>query len=107
MRPPLPLTTMWPNRQEGLESKPYSPTWPQQGKGSVMQAHRLYVGTIGEGVFRSTDNGETFARAMDGMFVECHVRALTIHPREPSVVYLGCEQGLFRSRDGAGSWERV
>jgi photosystem II stability/assembly factor-like uncharacterized protein len=72
-----------------------------------MQAHRLYVGTIGEGVFRSTDSGETFTRAMDGMFVECHVRALTVHPREPSVLYLGCEQGLFRSRDGASNWERV
>ena len=72
-----------------------------------MQSHRLYVGTIGEGLWRSTDNGESFVRAADGMFVECHVRALAVHPRDPRVLYLGSEQGLLRSSDGAGSWERV
>jgi photosystem II stability/assembly factor-like uncharacterized protein len=70
-------------------------------------AHRLYVGTIGEGLWRSTDGGESFVRACDGMFVECHVRALAVHPQEPRLLYLGCELGLFRSTDGADSWERV
>ena len=60
-------------------------------------AHRLFIGTIGEGVFRSLDGGETFRRACDGMFVECHVRALAVHPRQPHTLYLGSEQGLFRS----------
>lgn len=72
-----------------------------------MSEHRLYVGTIGEGVFRSTDGGATFARAMDGMFVECHVRALIVDPRDPRMLLLGCEQGLFRSTDGASNWQRV
>lgn len=71
------------------------------------QPHRIYVGTIGEGLWRSTDSGETFKRASDGMFVECHVRALVVHPREPRTLYLGSEQGLFRSTDGADSWNRV
>src|SRR5262249_52005065 len=74
---------------------------------SMTQAHRLYVGTIGEGLWRSVDGGDTFVRAMDGMFVECHVRALVVHPRDPRILYLGCEQGLFRSSDGAGNWSRV
>ncbi len=34
---------------------------------------RLYVGTIGEGLWRSLDGGETFARTCSGMFFECHV----------------------------------
>src|SRR5437588_782346 len=72
-----------------------------------MSAHRLYVGTIGEGVFRSVDGGETFRRAADGMFVECHVRALVVHPSDPRTLYLGSEQGLFVSRDGADNWQRV
>jgi hypothetical protein len=29
--------------------------------------HRLYVGTIGEGLWRSTDGGDRFVRACDGM----------------------------------------
>jgi photosystem II stability/assembly factor-like uncharacterized protein len=70
-------------------------------------AQRLYVGTIGEGLWLSLDDGETFVRACDGMFVECHVRALAIHPEDPRCLYLGTEQGLFVSRDGAGSWTRV
>src|SRR3954462_15161212 len=69
--------------------------------------HRVYVGTIGEGIWRSNDGGVSFVRAADGMFVECHVRALAVHPREPRTLYLGSEQGLFRSTDGADSWEEV
>lgn len=69
--------------------------------------HRLYVGTIGEGLFRSVDGGESFVRACDGMFVECHVRALAVHPHDPKVIFLGCEQGLFRTTDGANQWSRV
>jgi len=70
-------------------------------------AHRLYVGTIGEGLFRSTDGGGSFLRACEGMFVECHVRALAVHPHDPRTIYLGSEQGLFRSTDGADHWSRV
>src|SRR5262249_34904102 len=70
-------------------------------------AHRLYVGTIGEGLFRSTDGGETFKRTCDGMFVECHVRALAVHPQDVRTLYLGTEQGLFRSTDGAENWSQV
>src|SRR6266478_3779730 len=73
----------------------------------MLPAHRLYVGTIGEGLFRSTDGGESFLRACDGRFVECHVRALAVHPRDPRTLYLGSEQGLFRSIDGASNWTRV
>ena len=61
--------------------------------------HRLYVGTIGEGLWRSLDGGATFARTCDGMFVECHVRALAVHPRDQRILFLGSEQGLFRSED--------
>ncbi len=73
----------------------------------MTRAHRLYVGTIGEGVFRSTDGGESFRRACEGMFVECHVRALAVHPRDPATLYLGSEQGLYVSHDGAETWSRL
>jgi photosystem II stability/assembly factor-like uncharacterized protein len=73
----------------------------------MASAHRLYVGTIGEGLFRSTDGGESFIRACEGMFVECHVRALAVHPRDPQTLYVGSEQGLFRSADSADTWQRV
>jgi photosystem II stability/assembly factor-like uncharacterized protein len=68
---------------------------------------RLYVGTIGEGLWRNTDGGGTFVRSCDGMFVECHVRALVVHPGDARILYMGTEEGLFVSRDAADSWERV
>jgi photosystem II stability/assembly factor-like uncharacterized protein len=70
-------------------------------------SHRVYVGTIGEGMFRSVDGGQTFRRACEGMFVECHVRALAVHPRDANTIYLGSEHGVFLSADAADSWTRL
>jgi photosystem II stability/assembly factor-like uncharacterized protein len=70
-----------------------------------MTPHRLYVGTVGQGVFRSLDHGRSFKRACDGVFVECDVRALAVHPLRPETLYLGSEVGLYVSRDGADSWQ--
>src|SRR5437870_4814564 len=74
-----------------------------------MIEHLLYVGTIGEGVFRSEDHGYHFRRAMNGpdIFVESQVRALVVHPDRSSTLYMGTEHGLFRSVNGADSWERI
>jgi photosystem II stability/assembly factor-like uncharacterized protein len=69
--------------------------------------HRLYVGTIGEGLWRSLDGGDSFLRTIDGMFVECHVRALVSDPRRPMTLFLGNESGVYRSDDGADSWARL
>jgi photosystem II stability/assembly factor-like uncharacterized protein len=77
------------------------------GGGTDMTPHRLYVGTIGEGLFRSLDTGHSFRRACEGTFVECDVRALAVDPRKPTVLYMGTELGLFRSVDGADNWTRV
>jgi photosystem II stability/assembly factor-like uncharacterized protein len=68
---------------------------------------RIYVGAVGQGVFRSVDGGQTFRRAADGMFVECDVRALAVHPRDDRALFLGSEEGVFVSEDGAGSWRRL
>lgn len=72
-----------------------------------MITHRLLVGCIGEGVFRSLDHGDTFKRAADGMFVECDTRALLVDPADGQTLYLGSEDGVFVSRDGADTWEQL
>lgn len=73
----------------------------------MSSTHRLYIGTIGEGLWRSSDGGATFARDSNGLFVECHIRALAVHPRDPRTLFLGTESGLFRSGDGGSNWSRV
>ena len=67
----------------------------------------VYVGTIGQSIWRSRDGGLTFARASAGVHSESDVRALLVHPEDPRVLHLGTETGLFASFDGADSWERT
>jgi photosystem II stability/assembly factor-like uncharacterized protein len=67
----------------------------------------IHVGTVGEGIWRSTDGGATWVRSCDGMFVECDVRALVVHPRDPRTLYAGTNQGVYRSDDGGDNWMRL
>jgi photosystem II stability/assembly factor-like uncharacterized protein len=67
----------------------------------------IYVGTVGEGLFRSDDGGQTFTRRCRGMFVECDVRALAVHPGNPRVVYAGTSEGVYRSDDRGEQWLRL
>ena len=76
----------------------------------------VYAGTVGQGVWRSLDEGETFQRYCAGMFMEAEVRALAVHPTDPELPLrrhrcgplshderrgaLGAAGDAFRSRPG-------
>ncbi len=67
----------------------------------------LYAGTTGQGVWQSTDNGETFHRRCAGMFMEAEVRALAADPSDPAVLYAGTDAGLYRTANGGDRWIRI
>ncbi len=67
----------------------------------------IYVGTVGEGVWRSQDGGETFSRISAGMFVELDVRTLAVPPQHPHTLYAGTNAGLYRTDNGGDRWERL
>ncbi len=67
----------------------------------------IYVGTVGEGVFRSSDGGATFSRGYEGMFLEADVRALAVSPSNSNRLYAGTNMGLYRSEDGGDNWSRL
>jgi len=72
----------------------------------------LYAGTggfvgQGQGVFKSTDGGQTWSPANRGM-LDFRITALAVDPRQPQVVYAGSERGdLLKSSDGAQTWTNL
>ncbi len=84
----------------------------------------IYVGTgsaairsnviKGLGVYKSTDAGRTWTHV--GLRDVGAIGAVRVHPANPDLVYVaavgpvfvdGPERGVFRSRDGGRSWEKV
>lgn len=67
----------------------------------------ILVGTVGHGVLRSEDDGETWAGVpIDrGMHSDCILRTMVPDPRRPEVVFAGTDRGLHRSDDGGASWK--
>jgi photosystem II stability/assembly factor-like uncharacterized protein len=67
-------------------------------------AHVLYAGSHGEGVWKTTDSGRNWARLE---FSETDVFALAVSPVD-GAVYAGTEPSkLFVSRDGGQSWREL
>ncbi len=68
----------------------------------------------GDGVYKSTDGGETWTHM--GLEDSHHVGRIALHPGDPDVVFVAAmghlwgpneERGLYRSTDGGQTWERV
>lgn len=68
----------------------------------------------GDGVYRSTDAGQTWTHL--GLEATDHLSDLVIHPDDPDVVYVAAQgnpyrpteqRGIYRSRDGGQSWEKI
>ena len=70
-------------------------------KGSIL------VGTIGQGVMRSDDDGESWVRSSvnQGMHSDCITKVLASDQRRPRVVYAGTDLGLYRSDDAGEHWQ--
>ena len=67
----------------------------------------ICVGTIGGGIWRSPDGGDSWNRVRTEHALEYDARALAVHPREPNIVYAGTDSGVYRSEDRGASWDRL
>ncbi|MCW8849885.1 MAG: hypothetical protein OQJ81_07895, partial [Melioribacteraceae bacterium] len=69
----------------------------------IPQEAYLYVGTFGQGIFYSSDNGENWASINEGLG-NLHVNSLAIND---SVVVAGTWGGVYLSTDKGGNWKET
>jgi photosystem II stability/assembly factor-like uncharacterized protein len=101
-----PLAFYWYSTSTGLptnadvEALAFSPT----------VSRTLYVGTFGDGVYRSTDHGANWTAINTGITLPMHIQnGLTVHPLSSTLVFAGdyYGDGLYRSANSGNSWSLV
>jgi photosystem II stability/assembly factor-like uncharacterized protein len=88
-------------------SLPYS---PRAGAVRAFALHpaepRLIYGGIEQGgVLKSSDGGESWTLAKDGVHADVH--SLSLHPDDPKRLFAATGGGVYCSGDGGESWRRV
>ncbi len=72
------------------------------------QAARWMRGTYGLGILKSTDGGQTWTKSLDWAYhQERGVWAIKVNPHNPNTVWSATTEGIYRSYDAGGSWEKV
>src|SRR5208337_419476 len=121
---------MWKTTDGGLNWKPLWDKFPEASPsvGAIAVApsdpNVIYVGTgeacirgnivMGNGIYKSTDAGKTWK--FSGLRDTYSIGRLIVHPKDPNTVFVAAlghpfgpnpTRGIFRSRDGGKTWQRV
>ena len=119
---------VWKTTDAGRVWTPIFDGQPTQSVGAIAVAPSdpsvLYVGSgeglqrpdlsVGDGIYRSTDGGKTWRHL--GLRDGQQISALAVDPRDPRRVFAAVlghpygpnvERGIFRSKDGGETWEKV
>jgi len=121
---------MWKTTDGGLNWKPlwdkFQEASPSVGAIAVAPSdpNIIYVGTgeacirgnivVGNGVYKSTDAGKTWKYS--GLRDTYTIGRMIVHPKDPNTVFVAAlghpfgtntTRGIFRSRDGGKTWQRV
>jgi photosystem II stability/assembly factor-like uncharacterized protein len=119
---------VWKSTNGGITWRPIFDRQPIASIGALAVAasnpNIIYVGTgeadirsdltYGNGVYKSTDAGETWTNI--GLRDTRHISRIVVDPQNPNVVLVAAlghaygpnpERGIFRSTDGGATWQKV
>jgi photosystem II stability/assembly factor-like uncharacterized protein len=119
---------LWKSTNAGRAWSPIFDSQPIASIGAIAVApsnpNFVYVGTgetdvrsqisFGNGVYKSTDAGKTWAHI--GLDNTRHIGRVLVDPKNPNLVFVAAlghvygpnpDRGVFRSRDGGVTWEKV
>ena len=86
--------------------------------GVVGQPNVYYFGSTGGGIWKTTDNAQTWRNVSDGFFKRASVGALAVSESDPNVIYVGMGEttirgnvsrgdGVYKSTDAGKSWQHM
>ncbi len=119
---------LWKTTNNGTTFRPVFDTYGTHSIGAIGIAPSnpdvVYVGTgeannrqsssFGEGVYKSTDGGETFTHV--GLRETQSIARVVVHPDDADTVWIAAnghlfganpERGVFKSSDGGNTWEKT
>jgi ligand-binding sensor domain-containing protein len=87
---------------EGMWTKSASP-FPLLHVQSILGINwqRLFAGTLGNGVYRTTDGGATWVPSNSGL---SNLDIYALARRSPAILFAGTAGGVFRSIDSGATW---
>ena len=69
---------------------------------------RLFRGSYGVGVLKTTDGGATWTKSLDFSYSNLTgVMDMAIDPSNPSIVYAATSEGLYRTNDDGANWTLI
>ena len=87
--------------------------------GVPQQPRTFYFGSVGGGVWKTTDGGENWSNITDGQLNTASVGAIAVAPSDPNVIYVGMGEhairgvmtshgdGVYRSTDAGRTWTHL
>ncbi|HEX6182155.1 MAG TPA: hypothetical protein VFZ47_12970, partial [Chitinophagaceae bacterium] len=78
------------------------------GNGYQGHNNRIFRGSYGIGILKSTDGGATWAKALDFSSSSLKgVADIIINPSRPATVYAATTDGVYRSNNSGGTWKLI
>jgi len=103
-------------RDDGESWTDVTPKMPRGGRVQTIEPSRADAGTayacvlryqLGDSaprLYKTTDYGQSWTQLSEGLPGNCPTRVVREDPKDPDVLYLGTEWGLFISLDAGASW---